>query len=280
MRTWSRRSFLGMAGGGLGLAVLSACGGSSNAGKEFDLGKRFSDDSLVPGDVRMPVSLVVDGQLANDGPGRLTGRIADDKGTTVVEKVTADKHGKGLPGAYWPFTASIASPGIYTLFVDGATKDGMAFQVNDPSKVQIPLVGQPLPPFDTPTNADHRGVDPVCTREPPCPLHDVTLTNALKEGTPVAYLVATPAFCQFGVCAPILDLLLGVRDDIGGKVAFVHSEVYTDDTAKTVAPAVDAYHLSFEPVLFVTDAKGTLVQRLDVMMDTDEIRAAIDKASA
>ena len=153
MRTWSRRSFLGMAGGGLGLAVLSACGGSSNAGKEFDLGKRFSDDSLVPGDVRMPVSLVVDGQLANDGPGRLTGRITDDKGTTVVDKVTADKHGKGLPGAYWPFTASIASPGIYTLFVDGATKDGMAFQVNDPSKVQIPLVGQPLPPFDTPTNA-------------------------------------------------------------------------------------------------------------------------------
>src|SRR3954452_12931520 len=211
-----------MAGSGLGLAVLSACGGSNKAGKEFDLGKRFSDDSLVPGQVRMPVSLVVDGQLADDGPGRLTGRIADDKGTTVVDNVSADKHGKGLPGAYWPFTASIPSAGIYTLFVDGATKDGMAFQVNDPSKVQIPLVGQPLPPFETPTNADHRGVTPVCTREPPCPLHDVTLSNALKEGNPVAYLVATPAFCQFGVCAPILDLLLGVHKDIGAGVTFVH----------------------------------------------------------
>jgi hypothetical protein len=264
-----------MAGGGLGLVVLSACGGSS---KKFDLGKRFSDDSLVPGDVRMPVSLVVDGQLADDGPSRLSGRIADAEGTTIVDKVTAEKHGKGLPGAYWPFIAPIASPGIYTLFVDGATKDGMAFQVNDPSAVQMPLVGQPLPPFDTPTNTDHRGVDPVCTREPPCPLHDVTLTDALQQGKPVAYLVATPAFCQFGVCAPILDLLLGVRDDVGPEVTFVHSEVYTDDTAKTVAPAVEAYHLSYEPVLFVTDAKGTIVERLDVMMDADEIRAAIDKA--
>src|SRR3954452_25550425 len=95
-----------MAGSGLGLAVLSACGGSNKAGKEFDLGKRFSDDSLGPGQVRMLVSLVVDGQLADDGAGNLTGRIADDKGTAVVDNISADKHGNGLPAAYCPLRAS------------------------------------------------------------------------------------------------------------------------------------------------------------------------------
>ena len=64
----------------------------------------------------------------------------------------------------------------------------------DPSKDPIPKPGENLPPFDTPTTADGRGVNPVCTRQPACALHDLTLTQALQTGKPVAYLIGTPAF--------------------------------------------------------------------------------------
>ena len=79
----------------------------------------------------------------------------------------------------------------------------------DPADVAIPQVGAPLPPFDTPTVEDGRGVNPICTREPACPLHDVsTQSSALSAGQPVAYLIGTPAYCQTAVCGPVLDLLL------------------------------------------------------------------------
>ena len=208
--TWTRRSFLGALGGFVGgTVVLGAYGGSGGgsakpggSGGPFELGQRFSTDSLVPGPVRLPISIVRGGQIADDGPDRLVGRIADQNGKTIAKDIVAVKRSKGLPGAYWAFSATVPSPGFYTLYVDGATPDGAAFQINDPKNVQIPQVGSKLPPYDTPTVADPRGVNPVCTREPACPLHSVTLTQALAAGKPVAYMIATPAFCQFGVCAP------------------------------------------------------------------------------
>jgi hypothetical protein len=45
-----------------------------------------------------------------------------------------------------------------------------------------------------------------------------------------------------------------------------------------VAPAVTAYSLNFEPVLFVADATGTLVARLDSIWDESELNTALDLA--
>jgi hypothetical protein len=58
----------------------------------------------------------------------------------------------------------------------------------------------------------------------------------------------------------------------------VHAEVYTDDTIEVEAPAVTAYSLNFEPVLFVADATGTLVARLDSIWDESELNTALDLA--
>jgi hypothetical protein len=95
----------------------------------------------------------------------------------------------------------------------------------------------------------------------------------------VAYLIGTPAYCQTAICGPVLDLLLtehANRPDF----TMVHAEVYTDSTIETVAPAVTAYHMSFEPALFIADAKGTLVARLDSIYDAQELKAALDLAAA
>ncbi|MGD9703839.1 MAG: hypothetical protein AB7Q42_21550 [Acidimicrobiia bacterium] len=301
----TRRSFLASAvGAGAGL-VLVACGSNDDGGADggaavddttddggtadgggttpsgvFDLVRRFPTTALVPGMVRMPISLGRDGQALTDGPDELTGQIVDESGAVLVDGLTATKRSEGLPHAYWPFVADVPTTGIYTLLVDGAAPQGAAFQVNDPSTVAIPLVGDPLPPFDTPTVDDARGVDPICTQEPPCPLHDVTLTEALASGKPVAYLVGTPAYCQTGVCGPILELLLELREEFGNEMTFLHAEIYSDETLKETSPAVQAYQLDFEPLLFVADATGTLVARLDAVFDKSEMRDAIELALA
>jgi hypothetical protein len=152
-----------------------------------------------------------------------------------------------------------------------------AFSVVDPSQVAIPKPGQPLPPFDTPTTSDNRGVNPICTRQPPCPLHAMTLTQALQTGKPVAYFIGTPAFCQTGVCGPILDFVVAQHQRLGDKMPMVHADVYTDSTAQTTSPAVDAYHMTFEPALFVADERGRIVERLDFVFDEGEIEAALGK---
>jgi hypothetical protein len=48
--------------------------------------------------------------------------------------------------------------------------------------------------------------------------------------------------------------------------------VYADKSANKTAPAVQAYKLNYEPVLYITDAKGTIVDRLDAVFDVNEIR--------
>lgn len=294
----TRRGFIA-AGATLAVGGLAAsCGGGSTAGSTSGSGgggaplagasgdiqvvKRFPSDALVPGPVRLPVSLAdTTGVLGSDGrvrlPDSLGARVVNaESGKTVVDSLNAAIHGKDLSVPYWPFTMNIDEPGIYLLRIDEAPDADVAFQLMKREYVSMPLIGDALPPFATPTTSDPRGVDPVCTRpEGPCPFHDMTLTEALKTGKPVAYLIGTPAYCTTGTCAPALEALMSVSEKVGDSMVFVHADVYTDKSTSTVAPAVRAYKLSYEPVLFVTDSGGTLRERLDVVFDADELLSVL-----
>ncbi|MGH2683889.1 MAG: hypothetical protein ACRDJP_00290, partial [Actinomycetota bacterium] len=127
-----------------------------------------------------------------------------------------------------------------------------------------------------------RGVTPICTQEPICPLHDVTLSAALSEGRPVALLIATPAFCQTAVCGPVLDVLLSHRERVADQVRLVHAEVYVnpEESLNETTEAVKAYRLPFEPVFFVADATGTITARLDYIFDEVEVGEALDAVLA
>ena len=45
-------------------------------------------------------------------------------------------------------------------------------------------------------------------------------------------------------------------------------------------PAVQAYQLTWEPSLFVTDASGTVVDRLDITFSPEELREVLARAGA
>jgi hypothetical protein len=59
---------------------------------------------------------------------------------------------------------------------------------------------------------------------------------------------------------------------VGDTAVFVHADVYADRAATTVAPAVTAARLTFEPTVFVTDASGMVIDRLDAVWHVDELR--------
>ena len=287
---FSRRGFLiGVAATGVLAACGSEAGSSSTNGSEvpdvsdqsedgtYTIAQRFPPNVQEPGTLRLPISLASsDGALIQDGPATLGAQVTDIDGMPLGDRISANRRDVS-PGPYYDFRTDIAEAGVYYLVVDGGPTQGAAFQVMEPGTVTVPGPGQPLPPFDTPTIGDPRGVDPVCTREPePCAFHDLTLTEALESGKGVVYLVGTPAFCQTGSCAPALESMIDIHEGFADRYVFVHAEVYTDNTATTPAPAVDAAGLSYEPALFITDATGTVVERLDAVWNQDELLEVLE----
>ena len=292
----SRRTFISGSLGVIGAtstvglsSLLAGCsGGSSSTSIDSVLGladlqlvQRFPQ-VLVSGNVRLPFSLANQAGLLTtesglDLPTTLTAKLINaDTQEVVAESLSADRHDTGLTIPYWPFRVDIDKPGIYTLVVDGGPAEGAAIQVLDATQVLIPLVGSQLPGFDTPTFDDHRGVEPVCTRTPElCEFHNITLNEALALKKPIAYLVGTPAHCSTGTCSPALEALITVKNSIGDAMTFLHTEIYTDDKATTVAPAVVALKMEYEPAIYITDASGKIVERFDAVFDAEEINAAI-----
>ncbi len=288
---YSRRRFLALSASlGLG-GIVAACGGSSPSSSAetidgisgtLQVVKRFPTTGLVPGSIRLPISLAdTSGVLTTDGkvtlPQILTGKVIDTaSGDVVIASVSADKHDANMATPYWPFIVDVQKVGVYLLILDAVPESEMSFQVEERKNVLSPLVGDPLPPFDTPTVDNKRGVDPICTRpEGTCPFHDLTLTEALTSGKPVVYFIGTPAYCQTGTCAPGLESLIELSRTVGDAAIFVHADVYADKTATNAAPAIQAFKLSYEPVLYITDAKGVLVNRLDAVFDVTEMSSAL-----
>jgi len=293
----TRRTFLV---GAMATGVLAACtdsddGGAGDAGDAgsapatvepgaiglYTLVKRFPQRVQVPGEVRLPISLSTGAaDFIQDGPATLGAQVRDVDGQPVGERITAIRRDVA-PAPYYAFRPTIDEVGFYTLLVDGGPPDGAAFEVADPASVPIPVPGDLLAGFDTPTIGDPAGVDPICTRTPEmCPFHTISLSAALNVDRPVAYYVGTPALCSTGSCAPALEALIDVQDAYGDQMTFVHAEVYVDDAATEVAPAVTAIGMFYEPALFVTDAGGVIVERLDGLWDTTELVEVLDTALA
>ena len=316
MKNISRRGFISasasVVGAGVSLRILTACGDSSTSVQDsltdslvasssdqvvdevadqitdlpsdIQLVQRFPQ-VLVPGEVRLPISLAQQsGIITTDSdfkfPESLSAKIVDlSNDKVIIENISAKLHGVKISLPYYPFYAEIAAAGNYVLIVSGGPQDGAAFSVLERNQVLVPKTGDSLPSFDTPTFADHRQVEPICTRQPkPCPFHEVTLSDALKLGVPVAYLVGTPSHCSTGTCSPALDGLIEVATRVGNRAAFVHAEVYADKAATVIAPAVKALGLTFEPTLFIVDATGEIIQRLDAVFDSLEITEALARA--
>jgi hypothetical protein len=287
----SRRRFLTLAGAGAGAIALGACGGGDD-GEDADGTStttaaasklqfvQFSGGPLHPAGspLRVPFGVAdSEGLLTVEkSPGEIEVTILSPDGAEVGEPITVARRGKGLPRSYYALETTLDEAGVYTM--RGVPGDGpaaeMAFQVHPPAEVTLIKPGDALPSIDTPTVDDARGVNPMCTHDPVCPLHDLTVTQALTEDRPLALLVATPAFCKVAICGPVLDVFLE-KVDAHPDVRFLHAEPFADpfnDPQLTkLTPALMELRLISEPVLVLVGSDGTVVQRIDSIYDGDEL---------
>lgn len=290
----TRRSFL------LGSAALAlaACGGGKGSGASqstsptagrapFVLAMLSSSDALLAGKpARLPIGIAdADGVLLNPLPPSLEVTVTTTDGASVSPGTVVSNHSQGLARGYYPVLFTPPAPGNYVLRTSHqGTPLSAAFTVLDAASVTAKQPGQPMVPLDTPTVADQRGVELLCTATPKCPLHDITLREALALGQPVAFLIATPQFCQVAICGPVLDVFVSQTAQFS-QVKFLHSEVYPSEAAAQPAKqqtveAIRAYGLTFEPCVFIARADGTIASRLDTIFDEAELHDAIAAAAA
>ncbi len=290
MHLHNRRTFLGLVAGALVSAgPLGACGSGdssgsgrgSGAGSDLSVIRFFPDGIHVAGrPERLPLGMADrNATPLLDGPAELAATLSREDGTELAQLV-ARRRSDGLPRAYYAFDINVPEPGLYSLKPDlGGTDQEQLFTVVAAGSLSFPAAGDPMPGFDTPTVADTRGVDPLCTRPEPCPFHQVTLNEALAAAKPVAYLVGTPAHCQTAICGPVLDLLIEASKEFP-QISYVHTEIYSDVEATVVAPAVVDLGLQFEPLLYLVGADGVVTRRLDVIYDRAELKSALGELVA
>ena len=270
----SRRTFLAATGGVLAAAAAYGRGspaGASSASNKLSALLLASDLYASPDPQRIVFALAEGPKYASGPPAKLAYGQSPKLGTTVDTVL----HSRGLPKRRGIYTADVTLPqagpwlGVVQVKMNGKRQNAsLAFQVQDQPKAPVP--GTPAPRVASPTAANPLGVDPICTRNPPCPLHEVSLDTVIGAGKPVAVMLATPALCQSRYCGPVLDDLLTLTDQYKDRITFVHAEIYTNLTGNETTPTVQAWGIQTEPWLFGVDASGTVVSRIDGAFGHDE----------
>jgi hypothetical protein len=142
-----------------------------------------------------------------------------------------------------------------------------------------PDVGKAAPRVHTPTAGDVEGdLRKIDTRIPPDQMHKDDLAEVLGR-EPVVLLFATPQFCQSRVCGPVVDEAEQVNQTDGKGVAFIHMEIYKDNSPSLGArPQVKAFRLESEPWLFVIDRQGIIRTRIEGAWSIPELERALREA--
>jgi hypothetical protein len=278
----SRRTFLLGAVAVVGAAACSKSDGvikvgGGNPAQQLNLLEITGPDYYAGADIRLAFGLSGQQAILSPAPGSVSVRFSTDQ-RHWSPAVAADIHADA-PSAPTYLTTTYRFPGPGTYWAragyQGKTADA-PITVVDQSAMQSPYAGKPMVSLPTPTTADHRGVEPICTRSPPCPWHTVSLEDALRRPRPAVLLFATPALCVSRFCGPALDTMIEASAPYGDKIQFIHSEIFTQPSrASANTPAVLAYRLQSEPVLYTADAKGVVVQRIDGLYGRGEATAAL-----
>ena len=137
-------------------------------------------------------------------------------------------------------------------------------------------VGSKARPVRTPVATTAAGRKKICTREPvACPLHGVSLDDALRAGRPTVVNFATPLLCSSRMCGPVVDEQMVVAAKLGRRASFIHVEIYPDRDPAKPAPALTAYGFTTEPWLLVVDRGGVIRARFEGPVTAAQIEAAL-----
>ena len=301
----SRRDFLrlaGAGGGALGLAaLLAACGGddqpatSAPAGSLQALRADAAQLSLLGAQSQLPVGTALytfglstaDNRLVTGGTPEVwvakneTGRAAGPFPARWFElkayETTKDRSPrsplKGFYGAEVEFPEAGNWMVAATVQAAGSRAVG---QGGVPVAAEVPAaVGSKAKPLATPVATTAAGRKKICTREPACPLHTISLDDALAAGRPTVVNFATPLLCSSQMCGPVVDEQMVAADKFGGKASFIHVEIYPSRNTAKPARTFLQYGFTTEPWLLVVDRDGVIRARYEGPVTAGQIEDAL-----
>lgn len=317
---WTRRRFLAAAGLG---ALAAACGGAGTSGAGSpsggSVGSAGSIDALTKG--RQTLSLIGTGSDAppmNPGPNRLglvlvtaanqaleSGRpevwVAKSPSARAVGPATASWYPLDSYDKTGDHSPKSPIPGIYVADVTfptaGPWNVGVAVDLGSGhyggqgavlvSAGDVPgAIGSKAISVRTPVATTDHKIAEICTRDPVCHLHTISLDTALTNGKPTVVAFATPKFCQSQLCGPVLDEHIVAAVAVGaGKANFIHVEEFLPGpgrqppapTQENQSPGFKAWKLDTEPWTFVIDGDGAVRFRALGPCAAPEIEAAVQR---
>lgn len=182
-----------------------------------------------------------------------------------------------LPGYY---AANIRLPDAGTWFAAAVAASARASAAGvttttvvarAPASVGSQALKTPTPVASTPS-----ALAAICTREPPDVMHYISLDVALTSGKPVVACFATPLLCESRMCAPVLDEVLAIYQQVGReRAAFIHIEEYPGGDSTKPAPAFTAWSFTTEPWTLVIDRDGVIRTHFEGPVNAAQISAAL-----
>jgi hypothetical protein len=305
--TLSRRELLrlaGAGGGALGLAaLLAACGGggqggaaeSAPAGSLKALQADATQLSLLGAQSQLPVGtglftfglstadnrLVAGGApqvwVARDDTTRAAGPFPTRWFELKAYEQTNDSSPRSPLTGFYGAEVEFPEAGNWmvaaALDVDGRRAVG---QGAVPVATKVPAaVGSKAKPLATPVATTAAGRKKICTREPACPLHAISLDHALAAGRPTVVTFATPLLCSSQMCGPVVDEQMVAADKLGAKASFIHVEIYPSRNTDKPARTFLQYGFTTEPWLLVIDRDGVIRARYEGPVTADQVEDAL-----
>jgi hypothetical protein len=183
-----------------------------------------------------------------------------------------------IPGFYVA-DVTLPGPGNWMILakdvVDGkpiAAQAAMPAAAKPVAAIGSPAISEPTPVATTPEEAAK-----MDTRDPPTPMHYISLDAALRNRLPTVLAFATPLLCQSRLCGPVVDEVLGVYERVGrARANFVDVEIYPQRDAEKPAPEFLRWGFESEPWVIVIDRDGIIRGGFEGPVVGSEVEAALD----
>jgi hypothetical protein len=239
----------------------------------------LANSELVVGPNHLAYALLADGKPLVAPRARV--ELFQLDGQTATKRGEAEAVYRSIDGVRGLYTTSVSfeQPGNWGLqsSVVGSGGDSIVVRsaIHVLARGAAPSVGARAQASRNPTASQVADPIEICSAQPPCRLHQLSVADAVSQGRPSMIAFATPGFCTSQTCAPVLGEVLKVSQKFDDRVSFAHVEIYKEPRTLTLADAVVEWGLQSEPWVFAVDRAGVIADRLESLVTADELEQVV-----
>jgi len=183
---------------------------------------------------------------------------------------------------YWVAYPHLPSAGFWGITAEVVLADGRTvtsqFAVEAKAASSAVDVGDLAPLSQNRTLATEPDINKLSSGNNPDPaFYQLTVADAVASGKPTVVGFITPGLCETRWCAPVLNSVATVRDQVGDAANFIHIEVYADFQALTYVREMAEWGLQTEPYVFVLDDAGRVTASLAGPVSPRELTQALEE---